>query len=438
MTRNSAKTSWHALLLTLVVVLIAVLVAACSGAQTAANQAADQAQAAAEQGAAAAEAAAEQAQEVVEAAATEAQEAAETVKEAAEEAVAETEAMADDPFVAEAKAKVEAATQPASTWDGPTSGPAAQADKLIVYVASDLRNGGVLGVSKGVEEAAKAIGWEAQVLDGQGTVSGRTAALNQAITLQPNGIILGGFDAVEQQAGIEQAAGQGIPIVGWHAAANPGPIAGTPVFANVATDANDVAQIAALYAVAQSDGKAGVIVFTDSAFSVAIAKSDAMAAVIKQCAGCKLLSVEDTPLADTSTRMPQLVTSLLQRYGEEWTYSLGINDLYFDFGGPALATAGKSPEGPPYNLSAGDGSEAAYQRIRENQFQAGTVPEPLNLHGWQLVDELNRAFAGEQWSGYITPVHLVTPDNIEFDGGPNNVYDPDNGYRDEYKKIWGK
>ncbi|MBE7470112.1 MAG: sugar ABC transporter substrate-binding protein [Anaerolineae bacterium] len=352
-------------------------------------------------------------------------------------AAADSGADGDD-FVAEAKAKVEAATQPASTWDGPTSGPAAQADKLIVYVASDLRNGGVLGVSKGVEEAAKAIGWEAQVLDGQGTVSGRTAALNQAITLQPNGIILGGFDAVEQQAGIEQAAGQGIPIVGWHAAANPGPIEGTPVFANVATDANDVAQIAALYAVAQSDGKAGVIVFTDSAFSVAIAKSDAMAAVIKQCAGCTLLSVEDTPLADTSTRMPQLVTSLLQRYGEEWTYSLGINDLYFDFGGPALATAGKSPEGPPYNLSAGDGSEAAYQRIRENQFQAGTVPEPLNLHGWQLVDELNRAFAGEQWSGYITPVHLVTPDNIEFDGGPNNVYDPDNGYRDEYKKIWGK
>ena len=33
-------------------------------------------------------------------------------------------------------------------------------------------------------------------------------------------------------------------------------------------------------------------------------------------------------------------------------------------------------------------------------------------------------------------VHLVTADNIAFDGGPKNVFDPDNGYRDAYKKIW--
>ena len=65
------------------------------------------------------------------------------------------------------------------------------------------------------------------------------------------------------------------------------------------------------------------------------------------------------------------------------------------------------------------------------------MAEPLNLQGWQLVDELNRAFAGEKASGYVSPVHLVTPANIEFDGGPDNVFDPDNGYRDAYKKIWG-
>ena len=44
---------------------------------------------------------------------------------------------------------------------------------------------------------------------------------------------------------------------------------------------------------------------------------------------------------------------------------------------------------------------------------------------------------GEEWSGYVPGVHLVTPDNIAFDGGPKNIFDPDNGYRDEYKKIWG-
>lgn len=341
-------------------------------------------------------------------------------------------------FVADAQARTEAATQPADTWDGPTEGPALEAGKSIVYVASDLRNGGVLGVSDGVQEAAEVAGWDLRIIDGQGTVAGRTAAFNQALALQPDGLILGGFDAVEQAPGLEQAASANIPVVGWHAAAEPGPIESPAVFANVTTDANDVAQIAALSAVADSNGTANVVIFTDSAFAVAIAKSDAMAAVIEECEGCTLLSVEDTPLADTSTRMPQLITSLLQRYGEDLTYMLGINDLYFDFGAPALEAAGRDPAGPPYNLSAGDGSESAYQRIRDNSFQVGTVPEPLNLHGWQLVDELNRAFAGETWSGYVTPVHLVTPDNIEFDGGPKNVYDPENDYRDAYTSLWGQ
>jgi hypothetical protein len=34
---------------------------------------------------------------------------------------------------------------------------------------------------------------------------------------------------------------------------------------------------------------------------------------------------------------------------------------------------------------------------------------------------------GVEWSGYVAPTHLVIKDNIGCNGGPNNVYDPDNG-----------
>jgi lactate dehydrogenase-like 2-hydroxyacid dehydrogenase len=84
------------------------------------------------------------------------------------------------------------------------------------------------------------------------------------------------------------------------------------------------------------------------------------------------------------------------------------------------------------------GSTSAYQRVRSGQYQFATIPEPLTLQGWQLVDELNRAFAGEKPSGYAVPVHIVIRENVEFDGSKNSVSDPDNGYRDQYKKIWGK
>jgi len=347
------------------------------------------------------------------------------------------QAMADE-FLDAAKKRVAVATMTKEKWDGPTSGPKAVPNKTIVFVAGDMKNGGIVGVSKGVEEAGKAIGWTVRVIDGQGTVSGRTAALNQALALKPAGIVVGGFDTTEQKVAFEGAAKAGVPLVGWHSGEKPGPNATAGLFANVTTVTDDVADVAASWAVVDSAGKAGVVIFTDSQYAIALYKARAMEAVIKKCPGCTVLSFEDSPISESSTRMPQLTTSLLQRFGDKWTHSLAINDLYFDFMGPSLTSAGKKGDGHPKAVSAGDGSEAAYQRIRSKRFQAGTVPEPLNMQGWQIVDELNRSFSKVVWSGYVPKVHLVTVENVGKDGGPKNLCDPDNGYRMQYARIWGK
>jgi len=79
----------------------------------------------------------------------------------------------------------------------------------------------------------------------------------------------------------------------------------------------------------------------------------------------------------------------------------------------------------------------AFKRIRDKQYQLATVAEPLNLQGWIMVDEMNRALAGDKPSGFVPHVHLFTAENLDKDGGPENRFDPGNGYRDEYKKIWG-
>lgn len=322
-------------------------------------------------------------------------------------------------------------------WDGPTTGPTAAEGKTIVVLAADMKNGGVLGVTTGVEEAVSAIGWDVRVLDGAGSIQGRTAAFGQAMALQPDGIVIGGFDAIEQQVGMTQAREAGIPMVSWHSSPVIGPDPESGIFANVSTDAMEVSAAAAMWAFADAGGEPGVVIFTDSTYAIAIAKADRMKEQIEELGGT-VLEYVDTPIADTSTRMPTLTTALLQRHGAAWTHSLAINDIYFDFMGPSLAAAGIPGDGAPKSVAAGDGSQSAYQRIRADQFQAVTVAEPLNLQGWQLVDELNRAVQGKEWSGYTSPLHVVTADNIAFDGGENDLFDPDNGYRDEYKKVWGK
>jgi|AraplaMF_Col_mMF_1032025.scaffolds.fasta_scaffold00193_8 ribose transport system substrate-binding protein len=348
--------------------------------------------------------------------------------------IASPAALADS--VSDAKAVVEEYSKPNAPWTGPTSGPKAEAGKSIVYVSTDQRNGGALGAGDGVKEAAEKIGWKFTLIDGQGSVAGRTTALGQAVASKPDVIVLGGIDATEQATAIQDAANQGIVIVGWHAYAKSGPHDSLPIFTNITTDPLVVAKAAASYPCSLLDGKVGAIIFTDSTYEIALKKAHAMEDVIKACGESKVLEFVDTPLADASNRMPQLTTALLQRYGAAWTTSLSINDLTFDFMPPSLAAAGLTGKDNPQNISAGDGSEAAFQRIRNGDFQAATVAEPLKLQGWQIVDEANRALHKEKDSGFVAPPHLFVPTNIEHDGGPNNTYDPENGYQDAYLKIW--
>lgn len=340
--------------------------------------------------------------------------------------------------VAAARAHIAGATAPVTQWDGPTSGPKAQPGKTVIYVSSDQRNGGALGVANGAAEAAAAMGWTFKVIDGQGSVPQQTAGIGQAIALQPDGIILGTIDAVGQRATVEKAISLGIKVVGWHSSPKPGPIDSPQVFANITTPPEEIALTAADYAIAKSDGKAQAAIMRNSETLIGRTKGDLIRKRIESCETCAVLSFDVIPIVETSTRVTPLTASLMQRFGDKLTWMLAINDLYFDFAIPALRAAGAPPSGPPLLVSAGDGSVSAYGRIKDGNYQVATVPEPLNLQGWMAIDELNRAFAGQPWSGYVTKAHLVTKDNVMQDGGENNRFDPQNGYREHYKAIWGK
>jgi ribose transport system substrate-binding protein len=329
---------------------------------------------------------------------------------------------------ARAVARAEAVNVP---WTGPTTGPRAVPGKSVVFVAASMTNPGVAGAARGVQEAARSIGWSVRVIDGQGTPAGRRAALGQAIALRPSGIVIGGFDPYSVAGQVKQAGDAGIELVGWHALPSPGPSARPKLFTNVTSRVEEVARISAYWIIAKSNGQAGVVIFTDSSIPFAERKSQLIKKTLSSCSGVKLLSYENIPLPDTGTRTPVEVSSLLARFGERWTYSVAINDVYFADAAPALRAAGRDGAGPPYSIGAGDGDPSAFQRIRDRRFQQATVPEPLNAQGSQIVDELNRAFAGHPPSGYVTPVHLTTTENI----GHATSWEP-RGYREAYRRIW--
>lgn len=348
-------------------------------------------------------------------------------------AAASTAAGGCPTVVESSRAAVEKATAADAEWDGPTTGPKAQEGKTVVYVAQSMQNPGVAGVGEGLQAAADTIGWELKVIDGQGTPDGILNAFNQALTLNPDGIIIGGFDPKTTEAQVNTANESGIPVVGWQALATPGPSENPKLFSNVTTRVEDVAKISADYIIAESNGNAGVVIFTDSSIPFAEGKSQMIKTQLETCDSITVLDYHNLPLKDVANRMPTETTALLDRLGEDWTYSVAINDVYFENATAAFRQAGLTAETAPTNVGAGDGDASALQRIRTGDFQSATVPSPLRSEGWQIIDELNRAMSGEQASGYIPQIHVSTKDNT----GEENSWDPV-GYQDAYKAIWGK
>jgi ribose transport system substrate-binding protein len=201
-------------------------------------------------------------------------------------ALAGGQARADQ--LSDAKALLAKYAQHVTSWDGPTTGPKATAGKNVVVLAGDMKNGGILGVTEGFQEAAKVVGWHVRVIDGAGTVSGRTSAFSQALALKPDGIVIEGFDPIEQRPGLQAAQSAGIPIVGWHAGGALGPIPGTAVHVNVMTDPMLVSKAAADWAFIDAGGKPNVIIFTDGQYTIAVAKAQAMKKAIEELGGTVL------------------------------------------------------------------------------------------------------------------------------------------------------
>lgn len=317
-------------------------------------------------------------------------------------------------------------------WNGPLQGPPKQPDKQIIYLAETMENGGVSGVFRGLQQASQCLGWQLQYFDGKGDPATLTGQFRQAVMQHPDAIVLGGINANTVEPSLLAAKSAGIVVAGWHAGARAG--ASADLLTNITTEADQVANMAAQFVIEHSSGEVGVVILNDARFDIANAKTAKMKEVINNCSRCRVLSVENVPITEADAGMRALVPRLNRQFGARWTHTLAINDLYFDHINYPLRAINRLDI---RNISAGDGSAKAISRIRSGRSQqVATIAEPLNQQGWQLADELNRAFANRPISGYIAPPVLITPDTVlpkdTADGETEwNIF-----YKQHYRQIW--
>ncbi len=343
-------------------------------------------------------------------------------------------ARAADDAVAQAKADVARYAGPQAKWEGPTSAPAPDKGKKIVFLSGDEQNdiSHLYGVY--IKEAGAKLGWDVTIIDGKGSPTSWLAGMNAAIALKPDGIALFA-DAASLKDPIKAGVAQGIKFVGLHAAGLPGPQPDLNLFVNIQEDPREIGKAEAAWAIADSDGKARVVILSHNEYAIAEVKSMATKAEIEKCGGCKVLDYVNSPASEAAQRQPQLTTSWIQRFGLP-LYATSVGDNDWDFAVPVLRSGGVDPS--QVKLIAADGNRSAYDRIRKGgQYQVVTVSEPIELQAYQAIDELNRAFHKAPPSGFVQPPFLVTKDNIASEGGDKNTFIPSNDYKKHYMEIWG-
>jgi ribose transport system substrate-binding protein len=334
--------------------------------------------------------------------------------------------------VDQAKTIVAERTKPQNEWKGPTSGPKAVAKPLtIAWVSGDQSYTAYIYWGNGINDAAKALGWKMVTFNGQGTVSGQLAAMEQALALNPAAIITPA-DANALQKPIKEAIAKGIPVIGIHATAFPGPAPDLGLYTNIASNPAQIGQTEAAYAIAASNGTARDIHMVDTSYAIARFKAKATIEPIQHCPGCKFLDEVNVPIGDSS-RMSSVVSGLIAQYGDSW-WMTTCCDGYYPYVASALRSAGISPE--KVHLVGADGPPATYEMIRKGVYEVATVPEPSTLFGFEAVDAAVRAMAGQPPAEFVQPTYLVTKENVDAEGGKDNQFIPSNNFACHYTNIW--
>lgn len=282
----------------------------------------------------------------------------------------------------------------------PSDGPAAVADKNVWVVSCYQAIDSCRLPSEGTAEAARELGWDVTVVDGQLTTSVQGDAINQAVGAGADAIVLVGIDCSAVQGPLSAAKAQDVVLVGLFAfdCDDPGlDQPGEPLFDLVPTVSGMTAResamlygrIKAAYAMVHTDGHAEVIDQVSPTALVLGYISEGFRQQLETCDGCRL--ADEVAFTDADVLSGDLQDSLvaaLRQHPDVNAIQVPIDPLFQLSVLPA--TVGQDD----VLLLGGEGLPANVDLIRSGQ-QTMALAVSHEWAGWAGMDVLNRHWAGE-------------------------------------------
>lgn len=328
-------------------------------------------------------------------------------------------------YLAEAEAAVKEASEEV-TGGVPTSSPPPAKGKTVVLIPCAAAAAGCAEPMEGAAEAAKVLGWSTRTIDGKGTPSDEAAAIEQAIALKPDAIVIHAIDPSTVQGAVNDAKAANIPVI-----ASSVPESNLVTFSQSPTKDAWVktGEDSANYMIAGTEGKAKYIQLTNEEFGVVKERTEGFNKVMEKCTECDQVASSSFTFADMASKLPQLTQQLIQTHPEATAISVP-----FDAAVPFVLEGMKSA-GANLIVTGGDGTAEAIKCIREECGLAATGAVPVKWIGWTDIDAANRIFNEEDPAPASTglPTKLITKENVQSEEG---TWNGDVDFPKLYEKLW--
>lgn len=318
----------------------------------------------------------------------------------------------------------------------PVSGVADVAGGVLYYIPITQQSPQFAVDQKGVEAAAAAIGMTVQVCDGKGTPTEVSACVDHATNAKAAGIIL---DAVPYDlAGnsIDAAQAAGIPVIIGNQLADPRHPA-TPTFSYTAVSGSEQQEALAKWVIADSDGKANVLINenTDGKSQIQYVE-DSLKVYSSECPDC-VVATNEISSANFAQVPSSTSSALLQNPNADYVVIEFAQFLQATQGGVQNAGAIDRVKGVAGSASLND-----LKAVSVDGFLRAATAQASAYAGWMYVDATLRLIAGQPVPEYSIPIRLFTADtmagvDLTEEAEASGEWFGPTTFTDQFKALWG-
>ncbi len=203
-------------------------------------------------------------------------------------------------------------------------------------------------------------------------------------------------------------------------------------FAHVSISFYHSGQLQADYAIAQSGGKAHVLILGDNEFPGEVSRVEGMQKEFSTlCPKCAV-TVQDTQVGNLGVKLGQLTQTLLRR-SPDITMVLPTYDAQAIYVVPAIKSANFDRK---IEVIGSDAVPSNLDWIRKGNIQVADVGEPEVWLGWAALDEVARGMLGMKPVDEQIPLRLFVAENLkDVSNDENELFGGD--FVAQYKKLWG-